>query len=263
MTTQALVALGSNLGDRRAHLSAAVAALEQADGVLVRAVSSYHETPPVGGPGGQGAFLNAAARLDTSLHPLALLRLLQDLEQRAGRVRTTRWGERPLDLDIVLFGDRRLRLGKNTPLGPELVVPHPRFALRRFVLAPLAELAPGAVDPLTGRTINTLLENLDRRPSCLAFHDPAGRLPGHLLDRVVADFEAHASDNDRWQVIALRPDANRPPIAPTFAVVPRPAPPDLIPQAPVPFPILGVDPADPEAALADILAACAGTRAGA
>jgi 2-amino-4-hydroxy-6-hydroxymethyldihydropteridine diphosphokinase len=150
----ALIGLGSNLGDRKSLLDAAVAALAATDGVQLRAVSSYHGTAPVGGPPGQGDYLNAAAAIDTTLEPLDLLHRLQEIETRAGRVRSVRWGERTLDLDLLLFGDRVIAT-------EELRVPHPRMALRRFVLAPLAEIAPGAVDPVTGRTIRELLADLD------------------------------------------------------------------------------------------------------
>jgi len=173
MGTLALISLGSNLGDRKARLDSAVATLAEAPGVLVRAVSSYHETAPVGGPGGQGAFLNAAAALATSLDPTDLLSLLQSIEQSAGRIRTVRWGERSLDLDLLLYGDRRLR-SSHCPVGGhdeiELIVPHPRLAVRRFVLAPLAEIGRDAIDPCTGRTVADLLANLDRRPSLVALH---------------------------------------------------------------------------------------------
>jgi 2-amino-4-hydroxy-6-hydroxymethyldihydropteridine diphosphokinase len=168
MATLALIGLGSNLGDRKAHLDRAVAALSAAPGVTVRAASSYHETSPVGGPGGQGAFLNAAAALETTLEPLALLDALHAIEAEAGRVRRVHWGERTLDLDLLLFGDAVLRTDR-------LRVPHPMMALRRFVLAPLAEVAPEAVDPVTGRTVRGLLANLDRRPSYVAL---AGDVPG-------------------------------------------------------------------------------------
>ena len=145
MGTLAFISLGSNLGDRKAQLESALAALADAPDVIVRAASSFHVTPPVGGPGGQGAFLNAAAALETSLEPTDLLSLLQSIEHRAGRVRTVRWGERPLDLDLLLYGDRRLHTSR-CPVGGrdeiELIVPHPRLAVRRFVLAPLAEIAP-------------------------------------------------------------------------------------------------------------------------
>ena len=154
----ALIGLGSNLGDRQAALDGAVAALAATPGILVRKVSTFYETEPVGGPPGQGAYLNAAAVLETSLDPFALLKVLQEIEARFGRVRTVRWGERTLDLDLLLFGDRIIET-------PELVVPHPRYAARRFVLEPLAEVAPEAVDPVRKRTIRELLADLVPEPS--------------------------------------------------------------------------------------------------
>jgi 2-amino-4-hydroxy-6-hydroxymethyldihydropteridine diphosphokinase len=156
MGTLALIGLGSNLGDRSRHLDAAVAALAARPDCLVRAVSSYHETAPVGGPPGQGDYLNAAAAVETTLEPLELLHVLQELEKQAGRVRTVHWGERTLDLDLLLYGDRVIAT-------VELQVPHPLMASRRFVLAPLAEIAPEAVDPLTERTVAEMLANLERR----------------------------------------------------------------------------------------------------
>lgn len=161
MGTLACIGLGSNLGDRRASLDAAIVALAETPGVEVRAVSRYHETPPVGGPDGQGAFLNAVAALDTTLGPFDLHGRLRQIEADAGRVRTVRWGERTLDLDLLLFGDEVLDT-------TELTIPHLRMAVRRFVLAPASEVVPDAVDPLTRRTIRDLLANLDRRPSVVA-----------------------------------------------------------------------------------------------
>src|SRR4051812_10422133 len=146
MSTLALIGLGSNLGDRKATLEAAIALLRESPGITVRAVSSFQETEPAGGPAGQRAFLNAAASLDTTLDPASLLRRLREIEERLGRVRTVRWGERTLDLDLLLFGDSIID-------PPGLTVPHPRMAVRRFVLAPLAEVAPEAVDPLTRLTV--------------------------------------------------------------------------------------------------------------
>ncbi|MEW4566667.1 2-amino-4-hydroxy-6-hydroxymethyldihydropteridine diphosphokinase [Tautonia sp. JC769] len=156
-STLALIALGSNLGDRSHILDRAIAEIAQSAEVVVRGVSRYHETPPVGGPGGQGAFLNAAAALETTLDPFALHRLLIEVEHQAGRVREVRWDARTLDLDLILFGDRIIET-------PDLIVPHPRFAVRRFVLGPLAEVAPDAIDPLTRRSVAELRDNLDRRP---------------------------------------------------------------------------------------------------
>jgi 2-amino-4-hydroxy-6-hydroxymethyldihydropteridine diphosphokinase len=165
MNTLVLIGLGSNLGDRKAHLDHAVASLSRTPDLTVRAVSSYRETAPVGGPAGQGTFLNAAAAVETTLEAEALLDRLHAIEDDAGRVRGPRWGERTLDLDLLLFGERVIQT-------PRLRVPHPRMALRRFVLAPLAEVAPEAVDPITGRNVRDLLANLDRRPSCVAIASP-------------------------------------------------------------------------------------------
>ena len=152
----AFIALGSNLGDRRGTLEGAVAALSSTSGVVVRKVSSFHETEPVGGPPGQGLFLNAAAVLETSLDPFGLLQVLREIEERFGRTRTVRWGERTLDLDLLLFDDRVVDT-------PELTVPHPRLTERRFVLEPLAEVAPDTIEPVTRRTIIDLLADLAPR----------------------------------------------------------------------------------------------------
>ena len=180
MSILALIGLGTNVGDRKANLDGAVAALAETPGIEVRAVSSYREIASVGGPGGQGAYLNAAAAVEARLSPLELLRVLHAIEDRAGRVRVVRWGERTLDLDLLLFGDQILDT-------PELQVPHLRMAVRRFVLAPLAEVAPEAVDPLTGRTVAQLLANLDRRPRYLALsNDGAPDLFARLVDGLSA-----------------------------------------------------------------------------
>jgi 2-amino-4-hydroxy-6-hydroxymethyldihydropteridine diphosphokinase len=132
-----------------------MAILRQTPGINVQAVSSYHETVPVGGPSGQGAYLNAAASLKTTLDPFALLHRLQEIELRLGRARTERWGPRTLDLDLLLYNDLVLDTS-------ELTVPHPRMGVRRFVLEPLAEIAAGAVCPVTGRTVARMLEDLRR-----------------------------------------------------------------------------------------------------
>jgi 2-amino-4-hydroxy-6-hydroxymethyldihydropteridine diphosphokinase len=155
MPSLALIGLGSNVGDRRGALEGAIAALSQKPGVTIRHVSSFQETEPVGGPAGQGMYLNAAATLETTLDPLELLYVLHEIETKFGRTRTARWGERTLDLDLVLFGDQIIDT-------PELTVPHPRWRTRRFVLEPLAEIAPGVIDPVTKRTVGELLEDLDQ-----------------------------------------------------------------------------------------------------
>jgi 2-amino-4-hydroxy-6-hydroxymethyldihydropteridine diphosphokinase len=146
---RAFVAVGSNLGDRWAHLSAAARALRAAPGVAVVRASRVWDTEPVGPP--QPRYLNAVLELETTRTPESLLRLLQEVERAEGRRRDGRWGPRTLDLDLLLVGDRVLA-------RRELVVPHPELARRRFVLAPLAELAAQTVVPGIGTTVASLLE---------------------------------------------------------------------------------------------------------
>ncbi len=131
---RALLALGSNLGDRRAHLAAAVRDMPD----LV-AVSRLYETAPVGGPGEQGAYLNMVVALDTDLSPRELLELCGRLERAADRVRAERWGPRTLDVDV-------LWIDGVTVDEPDLVVPHPRMLERRFVQVPLLDVAPDLAD---------------------------------------------------------------------------------------------------------------------
>ena len=130
---RAFLGLGSNLGDRLAHLRRAVASLPD-----VVAVSPVYETDPVGGPAGQGPYLNAVVELDTERSPRQLLELAARLETEAGRVRAERFGPRTLDVDVLLVGDLEVH-------EDDLEVPHPRMWERRFVLVPLADLAPELV----------------------------------------------------------------------------------------------------------------------
>lgn len=125
--------LGSNLGDRRAYLAAGVAALPD-----VVAVSGVYETEPVGGPPGQGRYLNCVAELLTRRGPRQLLDAARAAESAARRVRLQRWGPRTLDVDVLLVGDLKVD-------EADLVVPHPRMWERGFVVVPLAELVPGLV----------------------------------------------------------------------------------------------------------------------
>lgn len=149
----AVVALGSNLGDRQAHLDRAIERLAPHLGAL--RVSSVHETDPVGVPGDQPRFLNAVAVGETTLDARALLGELLAVEREAGRERPYAGAARTLDLDLILVGDAIID-------EPHLTVPHPRFRERRFVLEPLVEIAPDVKDPITGLTAAQLLTRLER-----------------------------------------------------------------------------------------------------
>jgi 2-amino-4-hydroxy-6-hydroxymethyldihydropteridine diphosphokinase len=184
----ALIALGSNLGARAEQLNAALVELSRLPYSRLIRRSGWFETPPIGGPGVQGAFLNGAALLATTLAPWPLLAELQRIETQLGRVRGERWGARVIDLDLLLFDqqvieDRHcspglrpgvdtrtipLRLAALLPGGAggcnagvpnndlDLIVPHPRMAFRRFVLEPAADVAPWMVHPTSGWTVQAL-----------------------------------------------------------------------------------------------------------
>lgn len=151
--TTVYIGLGANLGDREAHLRAALARL--APEVEVTAVSPVYETEPVGPPD-QPRFLNAVCRARTRLAPLDLLARFKSIEHELGRRPGRVWGPRPADLDLLLYGDEPIDL-------PDLRVPHPRLAERAFVLVPLADLAPDLVLPSRGLRVRDLLQQVDQR----------------------------------------------------------------------------------------------------
>jgi len=164
---RSLVALGSNLGDRRMSLARAVELLRADPRIRSLSCSRFHETAPIGGAPGQGSFLNAAACFETSHPPLALHAALRHIEGSLGRERGERWAARAIDLDLLLYGD----LIFDTEA---LTVPHPRMALRRFVLEPAFEVAPDMVHPAIGWTVARLLEHLNASPSYVALLGLAG-----------------------------------------------------------------------------------------
>lgn len=144
--------LGSNIGDRLATLQDAVDRLGADERIVVHAVSSVYETEPIGGPE-QDPFLNIAARIATVHNPAKLLAACQAIEQALGRVRTVRWGPRTIDIDLLLYADRR------TLESARLHVPHPRLTERAFALIPLLEVAPGQALP-DGRSLSSVIAQL-------------------------------------------------------------------------------------------------------
>lgn len=164
---RAYIGLGSNMGDRIANLGAALAALRETPGVAVVVASRVYETRPWGGVE-QPAYANAVAALDVALDAPDLLWACKRIERELGRTGGVRFGPRPIDLDILLFGDERIDI-------PELRVPHPRLLEREFVVTPLLEIAPDAAlpggDPVTseGATEGRIVRLL-------------GALPGSWMD---------------------------------------------------------------------------------
>ena len=146
--TRAFLGLGSNLGDRLRYLRDAVDTLR---GVGLAAVSPVYETDPVGGPGGQDRYLNLVVELHTDRTPHDLLGVCRRLEAAAGRVRDERWGPRSLDVDVLWVDGVTLD-------DPDLTVPHPRLWQRRFVVAPLRDLAPDIADEAAVRAADGLVE---------------------------------------------------------------------------------------------------------
>jgi 2-amino-4-hydroxy-6-hydroxymethyldihydropteridine diphosphokinase len=154
MKTRAFVAIGSNVGDRHRHCREAQDRLGRLPETVLIQASGFIETAPQEGATG-GPFLNGVAELETALSPEALLRALQEIETALGRpVHRGRGTPRTMDLDILLYGDRLVR-------QPGLEIPHPRMAQRRFVLEPLAAIAPDARHPALNLTAAALLRRLD------------------------------------------------------------------------------------------------------
>lgn len=164
-STRAFVGLGSNLGDRLAHLKAAVESLER-KGVEVAEPSSVYETDPVGPP--QPDFLNAAVAVKTDLTPVELVALLKQVEAEIGREQAERWGPRVIDLDLLLYGDQSVA-------EPGVTVPHPELTNRAFALVPILEI-DDEVELPSGEPLSAFCE---RDPVGIRLFAP----PGSLLRR--------------------------------------------------------------------------------
>lgn len=172
-----LISFGGNLGDRGTTLCRAAAAIVAADGIREFSPSRVYATPAIGGPADQPPFLNAAASIQTTLSAASLLDLLQHIESDCGRIRTTRWSARQVDLDLVLYGDL---IGQRQQLS----LPHPRYTARRFVLEPAAEVAGDMIDPRFGWTIKQIADHLRQDVASAALIGGTGENRRALIERL-------------------------------------------------------------------------------
>jgi len=194
-----LIALGSNLGDRAQQLRQALAGLASLPATRLMARSRWLETPPIGGPAGQGPFLNGAALVSTSLAPAALLAELRRIESASGRVRADRWAARSLDVDLLLYEDAVIQTA-------ELEVPHPRMAFRRFVLEPAAEIVPWMIHPENWWSIAGLLQHLNRGAEMIAVAAADEEMADQLIEHIATELNLQIAS-------AGPPPSERPSIA--------------------------------------------------
>ena len=148
----AYIGFGSNIGDRITYIQNSLHSLSEVEGISLKTVSSIYKTEPVGNVE-QDDFLNGVVSLETTLTPHTLLYTLKDIEISIGRQHRNRWGPREIDMDLIIYDDLCLQT-------PDLTIPHPEMHLRRFVLAPLAEIIPNLTHPVLNKSILSLLHSL-------------------------------------------------------------------------------------------------------
>ena len=176
---QCLISFGSNLGNRDTVLGQAAALVAADVRVENFQASRLYETPPIGGPTGQEPFLNAVAAFETSASAAEILGKLQSIEDKLGRLRKKRWGSRSIDLDVVLHGEL---IGGSRGL----VVPHPRYTARRFVLRPACDVAGHYRDPRFGWSLKKLADHLDQGAASMALVGGTEACRSELCDRLSA-----------------------------------------------------------------------------
>jgi 2-amino-4-hydroxy-6-hydroxymethyldihydropteridine diphosphokinase len=177
---QCLISFGSNLGQRESLLAEAARTIAAAPRVQQMRASRLYQTPPIGGPGGQEPFLNAVAAFDTTASAREILELLQETEQRLGRQRHERWDSRSIDLDVVLHGEL---VGG----GTGLIVPHPRYTARQFVLQPARDVAAHYRDPRFGWTLQQLSQHLSEGIPSMSLVGGDESIRGLLCQRLQAE----------------------------------------------------------------------------
>jgi 2-amino-4-hydroxy-6-hydroxymethyldihydropteridine diphosphokinase len=180
----AYIGIGSNLGDRSQNARDAIRLLEDHPSIRVKALSHFYETEPLTLRGEkQNFYLNCVLKIETTMNPIQLFNVMQDVEKLLGRVREIKWEPRTIDLDLLLFDDEIFRT-------TSLTIPHPEMHKRRFVLEPLAELAPNLVHPIKGTSVKNLLSDLkDNKKVTPLFkfqlsHSSDGILKSPLRDRM-------------------------------------------------------------------------------
>jgi 2-amino-4-hydroxy-6-hydroxymethyldihydropteridine diphosphokinase len=181
--SQCLIAIGANLGDRAETIDRAIALIGESSHFGSLAHSAWHETKAIGGPADQPAYLNGAIRVSTTLSPLQVLSELQAIERRLGRDRRVRWGARTIDLDLLLYDGVVLST-------PELTLPHPRMAFRKFVIHPAAEVAAEMRHPQIGWTIRELSDHLLRATPYVAITGAVGVGKSRLAAQLAESCEA-------------------------------------------------------------------------
>ncbi len=181
--TRCVLALGTNLGDREQNLASACREIAALPGCQLLARSRWHGTTPIGGTTGQGEFLNGAILIETLLPATELAHALQEIETKLGRQRVVRWDARTIDIDVLLYGNQIID-------SPELTIPHPRMAFRRFVLEPAVEIAGSMMHPTSGWTLGSLLRHLQESPRLVVVTSRERRLARWLQTQLHEDCSA-------------------------------------------------------------------------